>query len=168
MAKDNTGVDNTGNRNSGDHTDLSELREVWKERIAKFTDDYIDEWTAKGNDLTELHRIQDELIGEILDSFQEYAQPPVVADEELDEILDKFTCSEHVLPVDRCIGCDPKAALLQREQRLVAEARVELEAEGWMYVPPSYRDTIKNYVDSARESRISLAQLRHNTNKWTN
>ena len=41
-------------------------KQQWQERIAKFTDDYFDEWWDEGNDLTELHRIQDELIDEIM------------------------------------------------------------------------------------------------------
>ena len=38
----------------------------WIERIAKFVDEYDDEWRSPGNSLKKLHKIQDDLVAEIL------------------------------------------------------------------------------------------------------
>lgn len=40
--------------------------EYWIERIAKFVDEYDDEWRSPGNSLKKLHKIQDDLVAEIL------------------------------------------------------------------------------------------------------
>lgn len=47
--------------------------EDWKDRIARFTDEYVDELNNKDTDgdISGLHRIQDELIAEIETSNRE-------------------------------------------------------------------------------------------------
>lgn len=47
-------------------------------------------------------------------------------------------------------------ALIQARERELLE---KLDSEGYMYVPPSYRDTIQKYVDTAKQSRVSLKAL---------
>jgi hypothetical protein len=47
-------------------TTKAELKEELLNMVAQFTDDYIDEWTAKGNDLTKLHDIQDSFMAAIV------------------------------------------------------------------------------------------------------
>jgi len=38
----------------------------WIERIAQFVDEYDDEWRSPGNSLKKLHKIQDDLVAEIM------------------------------------------------------------------------------------------------------
>lgn len=52
----------------------TKFKKHWRNRIARFTDDYIDEWTSEGDELDELHRIQDELIDEIESQLRELIQ----------------------------------------------------------------------------------------------
>lgn len=54
----------TSNSNIDDTYSVDET--YWIERIAKFVDEYDDEWRSPGNDLKKLHKKQDDLVAEIL------------------------------------------------------------------------------------------------------
>lgn len=118
--------------------------------------------------------------------YKQYAQPPVVADLELDEILTSldayrlnqgittggvsFTVEEHYAMYPELEKA--KAALLQREQRLVAAAEraaldlFERDMQGYDFTPEEdVEDTNALVVDALKNSKAYvLAQLRHNTN----
>jgi hypothetical protein len=90
------------------------------------------------------------------------AQPPVVADKELDETLDKIL--DKLTENDRYRQskdlAEAKAALLQREQRLVAEARID-------ELGRAYPEMMKHrglYGEGNYYYDDRIAQLRHNTN----
>ena len=59
-------------------------------------------------------------------------------------------------PNVQTIANEISSLLVERERQIKAE----LESEGWMYVPPSYRDTITKYVASAGKSHISLKDIK--------
>ncbi|HET8709596.1 MAG TPA: hypothetical protein VFL85_04955 [Candidatus Saccharimonadales bacterium] len=117
----------------------------------------VPDWNGKGQCIT---CARDAVLGT--------AQPPVVADKELDEILTAY--AQNAILSGISVGkhsIEAKAALLQREQRLVAAA----ERAARIDENTKWRDeTLDTSSGDVRATIWSvrfddrLAQLRHNTN----
>lgn len=98
-----------------------ELREYLKmERVPKFTDDYIDEWSSDSNDIEGLHKIIDAFADEIVDLI-------AIANNQL---IDSLLAKAQTVNVDRGVhGYSTIEVVLAKDVRTILMNRKNGDAQ---------------------------------------